>query len=388
MNTAELDAYLADCRRLTLSEIDAIIPKQSRSAPVLYQLMLDYPLRQAKAMRPALCIATCRALGGSLEAVLRSAAILELYHNAFLIHDDVEDGSESRRDRPTLHLSHGAPVAVNVGDAMLALALEPLLDNMRLVGLGKALRIMQLIARMSRESTEGQAIELDWIRTGQWQLGDTDYVRMVYKKTSWYSFITPVVVGGIVAGTAPEHLAVLRRLAALLGIAFQIQDDILNLTGEGDLYGKEFAGDLWEGKHTLIVMHALRTAPAADGERARRILRKQRPRLEPGSSLQESLAAVLTRLRQRGDLTAAGRSAIDQTLAGRLAGGEAVKSREDIVYLLSLIERCGSLDYARRVAQRFARKAQTVLARVECLPPSVHRDFIASLVDFVVSRDH
>src|SRR5689334_4096410 len=100
LTTSEIDAYLADCRELTVRELRTIIPTGGRYGSVLYDLMLEYPLREAKALRPALCIATCRALGGSLEAVLRSAAILELYHNAFLIHDDVEDGSEHRRDRP------------------------------------------------------------------------------------------------------------------------------------------------------------------------------------------------------------------------------------------------------------------------------------------------
>jgi geranylgeranyl diphosphate synthase type II len=149
--------------------------------------------------------------------------VLELYHNAFLIHDDVEDGSESRRHLPTLHQTHGEPIAVNVGDAMLAIALQPLLDNMRWIGLGKALRILEAVARMSRETTEGQALELDWIRSRQWQLSETDYVRMVYKKTSWYSFITPVFVGGVVAGAADRQLVELRKFAALLGIAFQAQ---------------------------------------------------------------------------------------------------------------------------------------------------------------------
>ncbi len=122
MTPSEIDAYLADCRQLTLQEIQDIIPRQQRYRSILYDLMLEYPLRNAKALRPALCIAACRGLGGPLEGVLRSAATLELYHNAFLIHDDVEDGSESRRDRPTLHWTHGMPIAVNVGDAMLALA--------------------------------------------------------------------------------------------------------------------------------------------------------------------------------------------------------------------------------------------------------------------------
>jgi geranylgeranyl diphosphate synthase type II len=267
MGEAGLDAYLSECRRLTLLELRDIIPKTSRCREVLYDLVLDYPLREAKALRPALCIATCRALGGSLESVLRSAAILELYHNAFLIHDDVEDASENRRGRPTLHASHGVPIAVNVGDAMLALALGPLLDNMRLLGMGKALRILQTISRMTRESTEGQAIELDWIRNDQWQLTDTDYIRMVYKKTSWYTFIAPVLIGGIVAGAPIAQLRPLRKFAALLGVAFQIQDDVLNLMGEGDLYGKRPAGIGVRPRATSTLEHAgenRRRHPAVD----------------------------------------------------------------------------------------------------------------------------
>ena len=193
----DLRAYLAEARRLAIEEIRRFIPAGDECGPVLYDLMLDYPLRDAKGLRPALCIAASRALGGGLEATLPSAALLELYHNAFLIHDDIEDGSEQRRDRPTLHREHGAPVAINVGDGMLALALTPLLDNMRVVGLGKALRIMQTIARMARETAEGQAIELAWIRSARWDLDDADYEHMVMKKTGWYSFVAPIVTGAM-----------------------------------------------------------------------------------------------------------------------------------------------------------------------------------------------
>ncbi|MBK7976822.1 MAG: polyprenyl synthetase family protein [Deltaproteobacteria bacterium] len=239
--------------------------------------MLDYPLREAKALRPALCIATCRALGGQLAAVLPSAAMLELFHNAFLIHDDVEDDSELRRGAPTLHRAEGVPTAVNVGDGMLALALRPLLDNTRTVGLGKALRILELVARMARESAEGQAIELDWIRANAWDQRDADYFRMVHKKTGWYSFITPVLLGALVGGVEPARLARLGRFATLLGLAFQVQDDALNLDADETAYGKELAGDLWEGKRTLILLHALGAASPGERARAIGILAKRRP---------------------------------------------------------------------------------------------------------------
>lgn len=378
---ADLDTYLAECRRLTIDEIRAIVPAGNRCQSVLYDLMLEYPLREAKALRPALCIATCRALGGPLESVLRSAAIVELYHNAFLIHDDVEDASESRRGRPTLHTSHGVPVAVNVGDAMLALALQPLLDNMRWLGMGKALRILQIIARMSRESAEGQAIELDWIRRNAWELSDTDYVRMVYKKTSWYTFITPMLIGGVVTGATAQHLNTLRKFAALLGIAFQIQDDVLNLVGEGDLYGKEIAGDLWEGKRTLIVLHALRSSSATDQRRAKAVLSKRRPATQATAAISERLLASLE---ARGDITARGRAAIDRALQ---RDRQQEKTQQDVDYLLGLIRRHQSVDYARAAGQRYAAKAQKLLAEAVWMGPSVHRDVLQSLVEFVVHRE-
>ncbi len=136
-----LKQYLADCRDLVLDEIRRIVP-QNRYRSTLYDYMLEYPLRQGKAFRPSLCLATSRALGGRLQDALRTAAVLELYHNAFLIHDDVEDGSLMRRGYATLHEDYGIPIAVNVGDGMFALCLQPLLDNMQLLGLGRALKIM------------------------------------------------------------------------------------------------------------------------------------------------------------------------------------------------------------------------------------------------------
>lgn len=381
MDQQALDHYLADCRRLAIDEIRAIIPRHDRCRSVLYDLMLEYPLRSSKGLRPALCIATCRALGGALELVLRSAAVVELYHNAFLIHDDIEDGSESRRHKPTLHQTHGESIAVNVGDAMLAIALQPLLDNMRWIGLGKALRILETVARMSRESTEGQALELDWIRRRQWQLSETDYVRMVYKKTSWYSFITPVFVGGIVAGANDQQLNELRKFAALLGVAFQSQDDVLNLTEEASGYGKEVAGDLWEGKHTLIVIHMMQSASARERERAEEILAKPRPSLN-GRNGQRISPQLLRQLQSRGDLTAAGRRALEAALAG----GTEVKTAADIRFLVKLIHRYDSIDYAREVARRYATRAESTLERMDWLLPSVHREFLSGLVDFVVGR--
>jgi geranylgeranyl diphosphate synthase type II len=398
MRSAELESYLAECRQLTLREIREIIPKQGRNRTRLYDLILEYPLRSAKALRPALCVATCRALGGHLESVLLSAAVLELYHNAFLIHDDVEDGSESRRDGLTLHRQQGVPIAVNVGDAMLALTLEPLLDNMRTLGLGKALRILQVVARMARESAEGQAIELEWVRDGNWHLSDADYVRMVYKKTSWYTFITPAIVGCIVAEAGERQTVALRKFASLLGIAFQMQDDILNLTAERERYGKEIDGDLWEGKHTVLLLHMMRTVQAEKRRTIETILAKDRPASlatavpsggDGACADGAALSRVLDDLKTRGDLSLAGWRAIRAAMQSSSVHSNGVKTAEEVQYLIDCIDECGSVPYASQVAQRWASKARDVFDEVkDWLEPSVHRDFLEGLVDFVVRRDH
>ena len=341
MQPFTLTRYLAECRELVLAEIRDIIPN-NRYKPILYDLMLEYPLRLGKGFRPSLCIATCRALGGRLQDVLRTAAVLELYHNAFLLHDDVEDGSVLRRGYPTLHREYGVPIAVNVGDAMNALCLQPLLDNTRLLGMGKALRIVQVIARMARESVEGQAVELDWVRHNRWNLRGRDYALMTYKKTCWYTFIAPMQIGAMIAGAQPAQLALLRQYAGYVGVAFQIQDDLLNLQADPVHYGKEIGGDLAEGKRTLVLLHTLRSVTPEEQATARRILEC---------------------LRQD-------------------------KTEAEIAYLFDLIQRSASLDYARGVAQQLARKAERILTRAYgWMPPSIHRDFIADMAEHVISRD-
>ncbi len=264
-----LEDYLATCKDACDGEIKRLYGPAQRGSNGLYDLILDYPLRGGKALRPALSIATCLGLGGHLEAILPTAATLELYHNAFLIHDDIEDESWWRRGKPTLHIDHGIPIAVNVGDAMLSLSLQPLLDNVERVGLGPALRILRAVAHMTRRTVDGQALELDWVRNNTWQLDDADYLKMVELKTSWYSFITPLQVGAVAAGAGPEQLEPLESLGRHLGAAFQITDDLLNLRADPEEYGKEIGGDLWEGKRTLMLLHALRSAETAGPESRR-----------------------------------------------------------------------------------------------------------------------
>ena len=344
-----LEDYLAACKDACDGEINRLYGSGQRGSSGLYDLILDYPLRGGKALRPALSIATCLGLGGHLEAVLPTAATLELYHNAFLIHDDIEDESWWRRGRPTLHIDHGIPIAVNVGDAMLSLSLQPLLDNVERVGLGPALRILRAVAHMTRQTVEGQALELDWVRSNTWQLDDADYLAMVELKTSWYSFITPLQVGAVAAGAGPEQLAPLESLGRHLGAAFQITDDLLNLRADPEEYGKEIGGDLWEGKRTLMLLHALRCAEPEDRDRAVQILAKRRPSADGELRLDRAAGPAH---RPRASCPGPGGPRSRLALQGHRTSES--KNLDDIRWLYGLMHRVGSLDHAREVAGRHA----------------------------------
>lgn len=391
LSAGVLSDYLDYSRQLVLDEIRAIVPKDRRDTGGLYQLMLDYPLRHGKSLRPALSIAICRATGGLLSAVLPTAAVLELYHNAFLIHDDIEDQSYLRRAEKTLSRLHGVPTAINVGDGMLALTMQPLLENIERIGLGKTLKVLRTVARMARESAEGQMLELKWISSGAWDHVDADYVRLVHKKTGWYSFIAPVMVGAIVAGLADRDVERIGRKFVPLGIAFQLQDDILNLVSSEAEYNKDLWGDLWEGKHTLILMHALRMAPPVERTKALRILRKVHPAAAPGSpriSEAEGLA-LMDVLVKEGAMTEGAHTMLAKLWGGREPGpAEEIKTESDIEYLRELIRCTDSVAYAQLVAHRYARHFRREISGVlDALPPSDHRDFIADLAYFVTNRD-
>jgi len=230
----------------------------------LYAPIRDFVSRSGKGLRPALCIATARALGGQAEDAFSAAAGLEMLHNAFLVHDDIEDGSLSRRRADTMHRRVGVPIAVNAGDAMNALAMRLFRQSGERLRPATALRILQEVDHLLIETLEGQAMELGWMRDNNLSLAADDYLRLVLKKTAWYSFIHPMRIGALVANGDDKALDRFDRFGYLLGLAFQITDDVLNITGSLALYGKEINGDLWEGKRTLVLTHALGRATSAD----------------------------------------------------------------------------------------------------------------------------
>src|ERR1700721_2116076 len=146
-----------------------------------------------------------------------------MLHNAFLVHDDIEDGSESRRGVDTMHRRVGVPIAVNTGDAMNALAMRLFRRNVDWLGPAVSLRIFDEVDHMLAECLEGQAVELGWVRDNDLTVGPEDYLRLVLKKTAWYSFIHPMRIGALVADGEDQNLGRFDRFGYLIGLAFQIK---------------------------------------------------------------------------------------------------------------------------------------------------------------------
>src|SRR6266436_8607685 len=169
-----VSAILREYGGLTRSALKDYLPEREPRR-YLYDLLNDYPQRGGKMMRPSLCIASARLFGARIEQALRTAVAIELLHNALLIHDDIEDGSERRRGLPTLHILHGTPLALNAGDALSMICFRPLLDNRNSIGDQLALKVIEETERVARECAEGQALELGWRHHNAANLSDDDY---------------------------------------------------------------------------------------------------------------------------------------------------------------------------------------------------------------------
>jgi geranylgeranyl diphosphate synthase type II len=261
-------------------------------------------------------------------------------HNALLIHDDIEDDSERRRGKPALHVMHGVPLALNAGDRLLLMSLQPLMRNHTVVGLDLAMRIMEEAERTACESAEGQALELGWRKEANGHLCEKDYLEMVLKKTCWLATIFPLRAGALIGTRGAIDLEPFIRLGFFLGAAFQIQDDLLNLAPSA-AYGKERDGDLLEGKRTLIVIRLLQQATA--GERA-------------------ELTTILSRMR-------------------------AARTARQVTRIRRLIDKYECMSYARSIAEELAGAALHECSQIcRGLPASRDKRFIEALALWVIER--
>ncbi len=208
-----------------------------------------------KRLRPIFCLLACAELGGDVEKAVPAAAALELLHNFSLIHDDIEDGDEQRRHRPTLWKLWGVPQAINAGDGLFAMAfaaIQGLYD--RGLSAEATLAALRVFTQMTVALTEGQHLDMLFEQRGT--VSVADYLRMIQGKTGALVGAS-VAIGAIAGGAEAAQSEALWRYGQAVGLAFQVQDDILGIWGDPAETGKAAGNDLLRRKKSLPILYTL-----------------------------------------------------------------------------------------------------------------------------------
>lgn len=311
---------------------------KKKGEPVqFYGMMRDYLERGGKRFRPAMCLLSFEACGGrKAEKIMPVAASLEMMHNFTLIHDDIEDGSELRRGKPCLHRTYGMPLSINAGDGLFALAFSS--ANATGLPAKHVVRIMDCISRMVVSLCEGQHRDISWALSDNVDVGEAEFMEMLRGKTG-VLIGCAMETGAIAAGAPSGRVRALRAFGETVGVAFQIQDDILNLCGDEGKYGKEIGGDIREGKRTLMLIRTLSVATLADRQKLVEIYR--RPQSKRG--------------------------------------------KPEIRTVMGLMKEYGAIDYARKRAAAMVAEARNRFDKA--VPESEAKNKLRSLADFLIERE-
>ena len=243
----------AHVQRLREQVNAALEELEPRAEPALLYEPVRYVLEGGgKRLRPILLLLTAEAFGTETEAALPAALAVEVFHNFTLVHDDVMDHADQRRGRPAVHRRWDTGTALLSGDLLLVRAYELLAGAE-----GDFEEMMASFSRMARRLCEGQA--LDKAFEDQEEVSVEAYLDMVDGKTGALLGAT-LELGGRCGQATTEEAEALRAAGAALGRAFQIQDDLLDLTADPDQWGKPVGGDLMEGKKTFLLLRALERA--------------------------------------------------------------------------------------------------------------------------------
>jgi len=307
-----------------IESVDQMIRTRLDSDVALINTIADYIVAAGgKRLRPAVLILTARALGYRGTAHVELAAVIEFIHTATLLHDDVVDESDLRRGRSTANSMFGNAASVLVGDFLYSRSFQMMVQ-------AGSPRVMQIMADATNRIAEGEVLQL--LSVHDPSVNESRYFEVVERKTATL-FEAGCRIAAVIAGADPaieDHCA---NYGAALGKAFQIIDDVLDYSGNAEEIGKRLGDDLREGKMTLPLIHALRSA----------------------TPIQRDFMSAAVR-EGRGDFTAVAR----------------------------IVTENGSLDYSRALARQEEARARGAL---ECLPPTVFKDSLLHLIAFAIDRN-
>ena len=224
---------------------------------VLYSPIIYSMSGGGKRIRPTLLMLACEAYGGNLQEALPAAAAVEMFHNFTLLHDDIMDNAEVRRGKPSVYTKWGENVAILSGDAMMIYSYQLL----QRVPEQKLPRIMEIFTPMALQVCEGQQYDMDFETCTK--VSVVEYMRMIELKTS-VLLAGSAMIGAVLGNASAEECRKVYRYALELGLAFQLQDDLLDSYGTEAELGKKIGGDILEGKKTYLMLQAMSRATEQD----------------------------------------------------------------------------------------------------------------------------
>ncbi len=275
------------------------------------------------------------AYGANPKKLLPLSIIPEIIHNGTLIADDVEDNSDLRRGKPAIHKIYGVDLAINASNAMYFLPLKVLMENKNNFPPKTLNSAYNIYLQEMINLSYGQAFDILWHKGKFAEISEEDYLQMVAFKTGTLARMA-AKLGALFANASQKNINLAGEFAESIGIAFQIQDDMLNLTASAE-YGKEIGGDISEGKRTLIVLRALKKANKKDAQRLLQILNSH--------------------------------------TKNQLAIGEAI----------SIIRGTDALEYSKEKARNLVMKAWTKFSK--SLPESKAKKQLKEFADYLIERE-
>jgi geranylgeranyl diphosphate synthase type I len=279
-----------------------------------------------KRLRPSMLLMAAEAVGGDPKVVVPAAVSIELVHNFTLIHDDIMDNAETRRGRPAVHVKWDEAGAILAGDTLYSKAFEILTASEAKPE--DMVASVAMLARTCAAICEGQWLDMEFERRDK--VTEFEYLEMIEKKTG-VLYGAAAWMGARLSGATAQQAEGLERFGRLVGMAFQIQDDVLDLTAPAKVLGKPRGGDLAEGKKTLIMIHAI---------------------------------ASVTKVEIFGKRNATG---------------------QEIEAALETLRASGSIDYARKKAVCLVEEGKEALA---VLPDSEAKALLLELADYMISRSY